>query len=185
MSSVKKICISAICIALCAVLPSAFHMFALGSAFSPLHLPVLLCGLVCGAPYGLLCGFAGPILCSLVTGMPTALRLLYMVPELCVYGLVCGLLMQIVHTGRLYADVYLSLVPALMLGRIAGGVIRAVVYFSSNEPYSLALWASSYIVETLPAIILQLCVLPLLVVVLTKSQLIPQRYPRLSSDAAA
>ena len=50
MSSVKKICICAFCVAMCYVLPQAFHLLMLGTAFSPMHLPVLLCGLICGWP---------------------------------------------------------------------------------------------------------------------------------------
>ena len=76
MSNVKKICICAFCIALCCVLPPAFHAVGLGAVFSPMHLPVLLCGLLCGWPYGAFCGVAGPLLSCLTTGMPSAARLL-------------------------------------------------------------------------------------------------------------
>ena len=48
MSSVKKICLCAICVAMCYVLPIAFHAVGLGKVFSPIHIPVLLCGLICG-----------------------------------------------------------------------------------------------------------------------------------------
>ena len=120
MSSVKKISICAICTALCTVLPPVFHMVGLGSVFSPMHIPVLLCGLVCGWPYGALCGLVGPAISSLSTGMPGPAYLIHMAPELCVYGLVCGLLMAVVHTGRPYADLYCALIPAMLLGRVAG-----------------------------------------------------------------
>ena len=177
MSSVKKFCICAICAALCCVLPPVFHAMALGAAFSPLHFPVLLCGLVCGWPYGILCGLVGPLLSSLISGMPGASQLIYMVPELCAYGLFSGLLLKFIHTGRLTADLYLSLVPTLLLGRIVGGIIRAIFYLSSAQSYSLAIWASAYIIGTIPAIILQLVALPVLVTVLMKASLIPPRYP--------
>ncbi len=72
-TTVKKAIITAICIALCVVLPQAFHAIPnAGSIYLPMHIPVLLCGLVCGWPYGLLCGLAGPLLSSLFTGMPAA-----------------------------------------------------------------------------------------------------------------
>lgn len=175
MSNVKKTCICAFCIALCCVLPTAFHAVGLGAVFSPMHLPVLLCGLVCGWTYGAVCGIAGPILSSLLTGMPAAVMLVYMIPELCVYGLCAGLLMERVRTGRLYLDLYLALVPAMVLGRVAGGAARALFYLSTAQPYSLALWAGAYFVETMPGAILQLIVLPALVAVLMKSSLIPGR----------
>lgn len=57
MSYVKKAILTAACIALCVVLPMAFHSIPnAGSVFLPMHIPVLLCGLICGWPFGLLCG---------------------------------------------------------------------------------------------------------------------------------
>lgn len=177
MSSVKKVCVCSICTALCYVLPLAFHAFGLGSVFSPMHLPVLLCGLLCGWSYGLLCGLVGPVLSSVLSGMPPAAMLIHMIPELCVYGLVTGLGMKWIHTGKLSADLYLSLVPAMILGRVAGGVARSLVFLSGAQSYSISLWASAYFVETLPGTILQLIALPVLVFALSKARLIPERYP--------
>ncbi|BCK83107.1 membrane protein [Pusillibacter faecalis] len=176
MSSIKKICLCAICTALCYVLPLAFHPLVMGTALSPMHIPVLLCGLLCGWPYGAFCGVVGPLLSSLLSGMPPAAMLLYMIPELCVYGLFSGLLLKWFRTGHAYADLYLALVPAMLLGRIAGGIARAIFYLPSGQPYSLALWTSSYLVGTLPGIILHLVILPPLVLLMMKARLIPQRY---------
>ena len=177
MSSVKKICICAFCTAMCYVLPQAFHALLLGTALSPMHLPVLLCGLVCGWPYGLICGALGPVFSLLLSGMPPAPMLVSMVPELCVYGLVAGLGMGLIRTGRTLLDLYLSLLPALVLGRIAGGAAQALFYLSTARSYTVALWVGSYVVGTLPAIVLQLVVLPALVWGLMRAGLIPARYP--------
>ncbi len=177
MSSVKKITTTAICTALCYILPPAFHAVGLGTALSPMHLPVLLCGLVCGWPYGTFCGLAGPVLASLLSGMPPVARLLYMAPELMAYGFFTGLLFQRIRTGQFYADLYLALVPSLLLGRIVGGVAQALVLLSSAQPYSVSLWAGAYLVGTLPAVVLQLVLLPVLVTVLTRAHLVPERYP--------
>ena len=56
------------------------------------------------------------------------------------------------------------------------GIARAIFYLPSGQPYSLALWASSYLVGTLPGIILHLVILPPLVLLMMKARLIPQRY---------
>lgn len=184
MSTVKKATITAFCIALCRVLSMAFHALGLGMAFSPMHLPVLLCGLLCGWPYGAFCGLAGPVISFLLSGMPGAPQLVHMVPELMVYGLVTGLLFTRLRTGRLYADLYLSLLPAMALGRVVGGGCQALFYLSSAREYSLALWAGSYLVGTAPGALMQLIVLPTLVVMLTKARLIPVRYPSAQAKAA-
>lgn len=175
MSSVKKVCICAICTALCYVLPITFHALALGNAFSPMHIPVLLCGLICGWPYGVFCGVVGPVISSLLSGMPPAVMLINMVPELCVYGLVCGLLAKRIHTGHALADVYLALVPAMLLGRVAGGIASAIFYLASAQAYSVMLWVSAYFVKAVPGIILHLLVVPAMVMVLIKARLIPAR----------
>ena len=183
MSSVKKLTLCAVCIALCAVLPPAFHMLALGSVLSPMHIPVLLCGLACGWPYGAFCGLAGPLVAHLINGAPAAAMLVSMVPELIVYGLACGLLMKLIHTGRLYADLYCALIPAMLLGRIVGGTAQAIFLTANGQTYSLALWAGAYLVRAIPGIILHLALIPTLVVVLTQARLVPVRYPQASEGA--
>ena len=88
MSILKRALICAVCIALCVVLPMAFHSIPdAGSILSPMHIPALLCGLVCGPWFGLLCGLAGPLLSSQLTGMPMMAYLPPMMVELAVYGL--------------------------------------------------------------------------------------------------
>ena len=145
MSTVKRSILCAVCIALCVVLPMAFHAIQnAGSIFLPMHIPVLLCGLICGWPFGLLCGIAGPLLSSLLTGMPPAAYLPSMMIELAVYGFVAGLLMKLVRTGKLFPDLYLCLVGGMLAGRIIGGLSRALI-FAAGE-YSMAAWTTSYFV---------------------------------------
>lgn len=177
MSSVKKSCICAICIAMCYVLPVAFHALGVGDELSPMHIPVLLCGLLVGPGYGAFCGIAGPIISS-TTGMPSVTQCFYMVPELAVYGLVAGLLMKYVHTKKLSLDLYISMVPAMILGRIVGGVAQMLVIriLGTGETFNIAVWAMGYFVGTLPGIISQLILLPILVTMLERARVIPGRY---------
>ena len=187
MSSVKKITLCGVCIALCAILPPVFHMVGLGSILSPMHIPVLLCGLVCGWPYGRFCGVAGPLVAHLINGQPGAAMLVSMIPELAVYGLACGLMMKLVRTKNLYADIYCSLAPAMLAGRVVGGVARALFLMGGGESYTLAMWAGAYLVQAIPGIILHLILVPALVAMLDRAKLIPARYPsrKLGEGAAA
>lgn len=176
MSNMKKSIITAMCVTLCVVLPMAFHSIPnAGSVISPMHIPVLLCGLICGWPFGLLCGLTGPLLSSFVTGMPTMVFLPSMMIELAVYGAVSGLLMRLVRTNKVYTDLYISLIAAMLLGRVVAGITRALIFTPGG--YTLALWASAYFVTSLPGIILQLALIPSLVFALEKAKLIPVRYP--------
>lgn len=181
MSSVKRACICAVCIALCYILPLAFHAFGAGTVFLPMHIPVLLCGLICGWSYGTFCGVAGPVLSCVLSGMPSATGLVSMVPELCVYGLVSGLLLRFVRTRSTYADLYIALLCAMLLGRVVGGVAKVLFYLSgasAMSELSFSMLVSSYFVESLPGILIQLVLLPTLVFTLMKAKLIPERYPR-------
>ena len=175
-SSMKRICTTAVCIALCVVLPMAFHSVGLGSALSPMHIPVLLCGIVCGSYYGLACGIIGPILPSVLTGMPPIPMLVRMLPELAVYGLTAGLAMKYIRTGKNIADLYISLGIAMILGRIAGGVASALFFMGNGEAYSIAIWASSYFVTAVPGIVAHLILVPALALTLAKAGVAPKRY---------
>lgn len=176
---------TAVCIALCVVLPMALHWIPgvgsinLGTLLSPMHLPVLLCGLVCGWPYGLVCGILGPLLSSLLTSMPGWSYLPTMMVELALYGLISGILIQLVHTGRLMVDLYISLVVAMLVGRIITGIARALIFVPrSGGVYSLSAWATGYFVSSFPGIILQLILLPILYLALQRAKLIPIRYQK-------
>lgn len=169
-----KLAATAVCIALCIVLPIAFHAIPNGGIlFSPMHLPVLLCGIICGPWYGLLCGILGPITSSILTGMPIAARLPAMVIELAVYGFTGGLMMHLLHTGKQLVDIYVSLLVAMLSGRIVAGIVQALIF--TKGAYSIKIWASAYFVSCLPAIILQLVLIPILYTALQKAKIVQGR----------
>ncbi len=183
-TQIKRLVLCAMCVALCCVLPVAFHAVALSKIISPMHIPVLLCGLICGPLYGLFCGIAGPMLSSVITGMPPASALVSMLPELAIYGLAAGLLMKFIHTKHLFADIYASLIPAMILGRVAGGMADALFLLGEGSSYTLSMFAGSYIIGTLPGTIIQLVLIPLLVFTLEKAKAIPMRYPKIVKENA-
>jgi predicted membrane protein len=184
MSSVKKLCICAICIALCCVLPMAFHAIGLGTQLSPMHIPPLLCGVLLGPLYGAVCGIVGPLLSSLTTGMPPLMRLMHMGPELCAYGLFAGLAMHFIRTRRTSLDLYISLVAAMLLGRVVGGLAQwlVIALMGSQQVFTLAIWATSYIVGTLPGAVAHLILIPMLALILEKARVIPARYPKVKAE---
>ena len=128
LTVLNKSILTALCIALCVVLPMTLHAIPKGGVlFSPMHLPVLLCGLVCGAPFGLVCGILGPLVSSLLTGMPVFGYMPVMMIELGLYGLISGLVMQFLRSGKLVIDLYAALIIAMLGGRVITGILRALV----------------------------------------------------------
>ena len=174
MSVVKKSVYCAVCIALCVVVPMAFHTIqSAGSIFLPMHIPVLLCGLICGWPFGLVCGLVGPLLSSVLTGMPPIAILPAMMVELAVYGLTAGVLLPRIRTGKPILDLYITLIVAMLAGRILGGVARALLLTPGT--YTMAAWVTGSFITSLPGIVIQLLLIPLLYTALEKSKLIPGR----------
>lgn len=174
ISSVKRIIWCAVCVALCYVLPVAFHAVGLGTVLSPMHIPVLLCGLVCGGFYGAVCGVFGPILSSVLSGMPPAAMLVTMIPELLVYGLTAGLCIRFLRLKNEAISLYAALALAMLLGRVAGGIAKMLFYMGSGQSFTLAIWVSSYFVTAVPGIICHLILVPVLYVTLKKARVLPQ-----------
>ena len=171
MSYIKRLTISALCIALCVVLPIAFHMIPnAGSVMLPMHIPVLLCGLICGPWYGLACGILAPVLSSMISGMPPAAYLPPMVAELAAYGLISGLCIRLIGCKNRTARVYLSLIAAMIAGRIAYGMMNALI-FRVGE-YSMELWLSGVFITAAPGILVQLVIIPIIILALQKAKVI-------------
>ena len=175
-NSVKNMTMAAVCVALCVVLPIAFHSIPdAGSVFLPMHIPVLICGMICGWPYGLLCGLMGPLVSSALTGMPPIAFLPAMMVECGTYGLVSGLMLKYVHTKRTYADLYIALVVAMIAGRVVSGIAKALIF---TPGLALSAWITASFITALPGIVIQLVFLPSVVFTLMKARVIPQRYAK-------
>ena len=169
-SKTKRLTVSAICLALCVVLPVLFHAVPnAGNIFLPIHFPVLICGLMCGTVYGAVCGVIGPLLSSLITSMPPLSVAPSMMIECAVYGLVCGLMIKYVKTGKSLLDLYLSLITSMLLGRIVAGLAKALIFTPGISPFA---WVGASIITGIPGIAIQLILIPLLITALTKAGLI-------------
>ena len=173
-NSLRYSVFTAVCAALCIVVPMAFHSIPnAGVVFLPMHIPVLLCGLACGWPFGLICGLIGPLLSSVITGMPPAAMLPSMMVECATYGAAAGLLMRYLRTGNLMADLYLSLIPAMLAGRVISGIAKALILAPGM---TFSAWVAASFVTALPGIVIQLVLIPVILLALTKAKLMPKRY---------
>ncbi len=173
MNHVRKLVFTAVCAALCVVLPLAFHSVQnAGSIFLPMHIPVLLCGLACGWPYGLACGLLGPLLSSLLTPMPPLAVLPGMMVECGVYGAVAGFMIRLLRTPWPYVDLYGSMVIAMAVGRVLSGLAKSLIFSPGTAPFA---WVTTSLITGVPGIVIQLVLIPLLLLGLTKAHLLPER----------
>ena len=178
-SSIKNMTMAAVCVALCVVLPIAFHSIPdAGTVFLPMHIPVLICGMICGWPYGFVCGLMGPLLSSALTGMPPIAILPAMMLECGAYGMVSGIMLKLVHTKSTYGDLYIALVVAMLAGRVFSGIAKALIFMPG---ISMTAWSTASFITALPGILIQLVFLPSVVLTLMKAKIIPVLYTKSKS----
>lgn len=169
-SPIRTLTYSAICLALCLVLPFLTGQIPqIGSALCPMHLPVLLAGFLCGPWWAAAVGFVAPLLRSAIFIMPPMPAAIAMAFELCTYGLVSGLLRHKSHKslGWLYG----SLIIAMVAGRLVWGVAQVVILGLSDSAFSWAAFWAGAVANAIPGIIVQLILIPLLVLALRKAKL--------------
>ena len=167
-TNVYKMVLSALFLALAFVLPFLTGQIPeIGAMLCPMHIPVLLCGFLCGWPWGLAVGFIAPLLRSLTLGMPpmfpTALCMAF---ELAAYGAFAGLLYRLLPRKK--TSVYVALIGAMILGRIVwGGAMYACMGIQGNA-FGLSAFLAGAITNAIPGIIAQIILVPILVMLLTR-----------------
>ena len=168
--SVKKLVYSAMCLALCLVLPFLTGQIPeVGAMLLPMHLPVLLCGFLCGGGWGALVGFTAPLLRHLIFSMPPMPGCISMAFELAVYGLVTGLLYK--RLGRGTKNIYLSLLCAMAAGRLVWGAVQMVIMGLNGGSFPFSAFVAGAVTSAVPGIVLQLVLIPVLVRALEKARL--------------
>ena len=132
----------------------------IGDSLLPMHLPVMLCGLICGPWYGSFVGLILPFMRSIIFGMPPLYpQAVWMSVELFTYGLVIGLVFLLLGR-RGIVRIYISLVTAMILGRITWGIAKTILLGLSGKGFTLtAFWVGGF-VDALPGIVLQLILVP-------------------------
>jgi len=170
MNHIKKLAISGLCLAIALVLPFLTGQIPqIGAMLSPMHIPVLLCGFVCGWPYGLAIGAVAPALRYLLFGMPPLFPTgLAMTFELATYGMLAGMLYKALPKKPL--SVYISLLGAMLGGRIVWGIVMWILSMVvSTVDFGFAAFLAGAFANAVPGIILHLFLIPLIVIPLKKA----------------
>jgi riboflavin transporter FmnP len=163
---------AAVCLALCMVLPFLTGQIPqVGSMLCPMHIPVLLAGFLCGPWWALAVGAVAPALRYLLFGMPPLLPVgLGMTFELLAYGLVAGLLYR--KLPKKNAFIYVSLIGAMIAGRIVWGVASMVIYGAMGNVFTWPIFVAGAVGNALPGIVLHIIVVPVLVMALKKAKIL-------------
>ena len=168
-NSVQLLVMSAICLALCMVLPFLTGQIPeIGNALSPMHIPVLLCGFLCGPVYALCVGAIAPVLRFALFGMPplfpTGAAMCF---ELATYGLVSGLLYQLLpHKKR---SIYIALIVAMITGRVVWGVAQMILLGLSGGAFTWQMFIAGAVLNAVPGIIVHIVLIPVIVMAIERA----------------
>ena len=168
-NNVFHLTISAICLALCMVLPFVTGQIPqIGSMLSPMHIPVLLCGFVCGPAWAAVVGAFAPIMRFALFGMPplfpTGAAMCF---ELLTYGVVSGALYRVLPGKK--SSIYASLIAAMLAGRVVWGAVMAVLMGASGGEFTFAAFAAGAFVNAVPGIVLHIVLIPVMVFALERA----------------
>ncbi len=170
--STARMALSAMFLALGLVLPFLTGQVPeIGSRLLPMHLPALLCGFICGFRWGLPVGLLLPLVRSLLFGAPPMPNAVPMAFELAAYGAVAGFLYERL-AGRPARSI-VSLVVAMLVGRVVWGLASLILYRFISGSFTLAIFWTAGFINAVPGILLQLVLIPALLLALERARLIP------------
>ncbi|WP_097004068.1 ECF transporter S component [Lacrimispora amygdalina] len=167
----RKIVLSALFLAIGIVLPTVtMHVPGIGRMLLPMHIPVLLCGFICGAPYGAIVGSILPICNSVLFGAPPLMPVaLAMSIELLFYGMMSGILYR--QLKRYKFGIYYSLILTMTIGRIAWGITSYLLFSILGNSFTWIIFLTQAFASAIPGIIIQLIIVPAIVISLRKTDM--------------
>jgi len=142
----------------------------IGKMLCPMHIPVLICGFICGKYYGAAIGLIAPILRSAIFGMPLmSPSAIAMSIELLAYGFFAGLLYEIFPKKIPY--IYASLIISMLIGRIVWGGAMLLIAGVSETSFSFSAFLAGAFTSSILGIIVHILIIPLVVIALRKTKI--------------
>ena len=169
--AIRRMVTTAVCLALCMVLPFLTGQIPqVGSALSPMHIPVLLAGFLCGPWWAMAVGAVAPLLRFALFGMPplfpTGAAMCF---ELAAHGLVSGILCR--KLPKKAVNVYLALIAAMLAGRVVWGIVMVALMGLSGSAFTWGAFMAGAFVNAVPGIIVHILLIPIIVLALRKAGL--------------
>lgn len=170
---IKNMTLAAMFLAIGMILPFFTGQIPrIGNMLLPMHIPVLLCGLICGWQYGAVVGAVLPLLRSMTLGMPsmfpTAVAMAF---ELMAYGFISGWMYG--HSKwKCIVALYRSLITAMIGGRIVWGVVQVILLGVTGAGFTWQMFMAGAFINAVPGIIAQLLIIPAVMIALNRTGLV-------------
>lgn len=159
----KKMALSSFFLALGMVLPFfTSQIKEIGDTLLPMHIPIMLCGLLCGAKYGFATGFILPLLRAVLFSMPPLYpNAIWMAFELATYGFIIGILYGRVKNHSI-SYLYICLFVSMLSGRIVWGIVKTILLGFGDHPFTFHAFIVGGFIDAVPGIILQFILIPVI-----------------------
>ena len=160
----SKIILSAMFLSLGMILPFLTGQIKeIGDTLLPMHIPVMLCGLVCGCKYGLAVGVILPFLRSVAVGMPPIYpNAVWMSAELAAYGFTIGFLYAAFHKKQIWW-LYCCLFISMISGRMVWGITKAVLLGIDGKAFTFQAFIAGSVLDSFLGILLQFILIPVII----------------------
>lgn len=171
--SISNLVLSAMFIAIGLVLPFITgQLRQIGNMLLPMHIPVILCGFICGWQYGLAAGAVLPVLRSILFGMPVLYpNATAMAFELASYGFITGIIYSHSKKQGIFS-IYKSLICAMLGGRIIWGIVEVLLLGIGDSGFTYHMFIAGAFLNSVPGIVLQLILIPAIMVALNRAKII-------------
>jgi predicted membrane protein len=166
----QKLIVSALFLAIGMILPLLTGQIKeIGDSLLPMHLPVMLCGAICGWRYGLGVGLILPFLRSVIFGMPPIYpNAIWMALELATYGFVIGFL----YSKREEPSggyLFFCLGSSMIAGRIVWGIAKAILLGVAEKPFGIEAFLVGGFLDAIPGLVLQLILIPAILEIIRRT----------------
>jgi len=170
--SIRQLVLAALFLALGILMPFLTAQNpSLGNKLLPMHIPVLLCGFICGWQYGFIVGLILPVFRSMLFGMPPMFpHAIAMSFELATYGCITGLMHKLLPKRN--AFVYVSLITSMICGRIVWGIVSFFLYRLDNTAFTWEIFMTGAFINAIPGIVVQIIIIPIIIVALARAKLL-------------
>ena len=177
-TNLLKMVLASLCLALAYVMPFLTGQVPeIGSMLCPMHIPVLICGFICGPAWGAAVGFVAPLLRSVTLGAPIIFPMaICMALELMAYGAVAGIMHKILPHKKPF--IYCSLLVAMVAGRVIFGIAMFICVNLSGGSYTFMAFIASAITGSILGIVIQIILVPILVMLIEGLKIFRLREPK-------
>lgn len=169
---IRNLSLSAMFLALAFIIPLATGQVPqINAVLCPMHIPIILCGFICGKSYGFVTGAIAPLMRSVIFGtpvmFPTAIAMSF---ELAVYGLLSGLLFDLLPKKNV--NIYIAFIISKIFGRAVWGIAHFCLLGFDTERYGFSDFIATGITAALPGTAIQLLLIPVIIIIIKNKNLL-------------